>query len=109
MNWKHLTLEEALDGILVASKDRPQLIFKHSTRCSISTMAKDRLERKWNSESIDPWYLDLLNYRGISNMIETRFGIRHESPQVLLFENGDLIYHASHNSISAQNIVQALS
>lgn len=109
MNWKHLILEEALEGILEASNVRPQLVFKHSTRCSISTMAKDRLERNWNLDHVDPWYLDLLNYRGVSNMIESRFGVRHESPQVLVFDQGKLVFHASHNSISAANIHQALS
>ncbi len=104
MNWKHLILEEALSTIVNDSKTRPQLIFKHSTRCGISTMAKSRLEREWNLDQLDPWYLDLLNHRPISNMIESQFNVRHESPQVILFNNGEVVYHASHSEISVDEI-----
>lgn len=108
MNWKNLILEEGLETIVKDSNSRPQLIFKHSTRCSISSMAKNRLEREWNLDKVDPWYLDLITYRSISNMIENRFGVRHESPQAILIDKGEVSYHASHNSISVGHIANAL-
>lgn len=104
MNWKHLILEEGLETIAKESHNKPQLIFKHSTRCSISTMAKGRLEREWNLENVDPWYLDLITYRSVSNMIEKRFNVKHESPQAILIDKGQVSYHASHNSISVNDI-----
>lgn len=108
MNWKHLILEEGLETIAKESHNKPQLIFKHSTRCSISSMAKNRLERDWNLENVDTWYLDLIAYRPVSNMIEKRFGVRHESPQAILIDKGQVSYHASHNSISVGRIANAL-
>ncbi len=108
MNWKHLILEVTLDPIVKASFQRPQLIFKHSTRCSISTMARSRLEREWNLDVVDPWYLDMITYRSISNMIESRFKIQHESPQAILIVNCIVIYHASHNGISVDQMAKAL-
>lgn len=108
MNWKHLILEEALETIIEASHQRPQLIFKHSTRCGISSMAKSRLEREWKLDKVDAWYLDLLKYRPISNMIESRFKVTHESPQTILFKDGRVVYHESHSAISVHDITKAL-
>ena len=104
MNWKDLNLVDALETIADASKARPQLIFKHSTRCGVSTMAKKGLEKEWNLDQVDPWYLDLLNHRPISQMIESRFNVLHESPQAILFINGAVAYHASHSEISVDDI-----
>lgn len=103
MNWTQLTDIAQLDEIVEQSFQQPMLIFKHSTRCSISTMAKSRVERQWDfsEERIKPYYLDLIAYRNISNEVATRFGIDHQSPQVLLIKDGVCVYNASHNSISA--------
>lgn len=108
MNWKHLILEVTLDSIVEDSYSKPQLLFKHSTRCSISSMAKFRLEREWNLAGVDAWYLDLIAFRSISTMIESRFNIRHESPQAILISNGEVAYHASHSGISVGDIAKAL-
>ncbi|MFT4526508.1 MAG: bacillithiol system protein YtxJ [Granulosicoccus sp.] len=104
MNWKNLILEEALGTIVQESHNKPQLIFKHSTRCSISSMAKNRLERSWNLDNVEPWYLDLIAYRSVSNMIESQFKVQHESPQAILFVNGEVVYTSSHSSISVDDI-----
>ena len=91
-----------------SSPDFAVLIFKHSTRCSISSMALNRLESKWvDNESIPAYYLDLLNYRPISSEIADLFSVEHASPQVLLIKNGSCIYHASHTNISAADILEA--
>lgn len=84
------------------------LIFKHSTRCSISGMAYNRFTRNWNenSEEFPVYYLDLLRYREISDEISRRFGVKHESPQVLLIKNGVCVYHESHNGISPTAVLE---
>ncbi len=104
MNWKPLINEDTVDVIISESNIRPQLIFKHSTRCGVSAMAKKRLEMEWDLNQVDAWYLDLLNYRSLSNLIESRFNIRHESPQAILFIKGRVAYHASHSAISVDEI-----
>ena len=104
MTWKDLTQSDQLQEILSASKRKPQLIFKHSTRCAISSMAKNRLEREWNLENIDVWYLDLLAHRNISNQIASQLDVHHESPQAILLRDGVVIHQSSHNSISASEI-----
>ena len=104
MNWKVLTSENQLTEIKNQSAQTPQLIFKHSTRCSISSMAKNRLERSVAPEGIDFYFLDLIKYRNVSRQVEAEFMVHHESPQVLLIKNGHCIYDESHNGISMEEI-----
>ncbi|AFM06024.1 bacillithiol system protein YtxJ [Bernardetia litoralis DSM 6794] len=108
MNWNKLETPETLQEIIKNSDTTPVLIFKHSTRCSISTMALSRFERQWNQEkmgNVEPYYLDLIKYKNISNLIAQELKITHESPQVLLVKNGKCIYNASHSSIYFDDLV----
>lgn len=109
-DWNTISTLEELDKIKDASFTKPQIIFKHSTRCSISMMAKSRLEKGLQDISAlsDVYYLDLLSFRNISNEVATRFNIEHESPQVIVIKNGDAIYDASHNMIIAEDIINKL-
>ena len=104
MDWKVLRDEHELQEIIKRSETRPQVIFKHSTRCSISSVAKGRLERSKVPSGADFYYLDLINYRDISNKIVQLFGIHHESPQVLVIKNGICVYDESHMGINMGDI-----
>jgi len=107
MNWITLKDSEALSQIKEESNNAPVLIFKHSTRCSISSMALNRLERSWEDahmEPVKPYILDLISYRSISNQIAEEFGIEHQSPQVIVIKNGQAIYDNSHMGISYHEI-----
>ena len=112
MNWIQLTDEQELENIIQSSNTQPIVIFKHSTRCSISTTAHSRLERNWKEEQtkhLKIYYLDLLSYRNISTKISETFNVKHESPQVLIIKNGECTYHASHMSISYEEILKKSS
>ncbi len=106
MNWKPLTDEAGLEEITRKSAEKPQVIFKHSTRCSISSMAKSRLERAAAPEEIDFNYLDLISFRNISQQISEVFHVEHESPQVLVIKNGQCTYDESHTGISMDEIIE---
>jgi bacillithiol system protein YtxJ len=106
MNWHPLTEESQLDTIVKQSFQQPIVIFKHSTRCSISAMAKNRLERVEQPENIPFYYLDLIRYRSLSNKIAEMFEVHHESPQVLLIKNGECVYDESHSGIDMTEIVE---
>lgn len=111
MDWHLLSAEDTIQEILSKSSGTDQdaiLIYKHSTRCSVSLMAKKMLESNWNLDNVSAYYLDILQYRGISNKVSEVFGIRHESPQVLLIKNGKCVYHDSHMGVSAENVKKAL-
>lgn len=108
--WKELTSIEQLQSLLTTTEEHPLLLFKHSTRCSISSMALNRFENEWEQpeNGVELYYLDLLNYRAISNEIERLTGIEHQSPQAIVIKNGEVIYNASHSSISAKTIIEQL-
>lgn len=102
VNWIPLQLMGQLDELTAHSNEKPVLIFKHSTRCSISRFALKQFENEFElHDSIDAYFLDLITYREISNAIATRFGVQHQSPQLLLIKNGKAIYNASHSDIDA--------
>ncbi len=106
--WRPLTQLAQLDEIAKNSKNKTQVIFKHSTRCGISRMVIRNFESSYDiaDEGVDLYYLDLLNHRDISSEIAAKFQIFHESPQLLVIRNGETIHHASHSSISAQVLHQ---
>ena len=106
MNWINLTDDQQLISIKELSNQKAQLIFKHSTRCSISSMAKSRLERSIPPEDIDFYYLDLIQYRQLSQKIAEDFDVYHESPQILLIKNGECVYDESHSGIHMDDITE---
>jgi len=108
MSWKKLDSISQLDQIIEESKERSVLVFKHSTRCSISSMAWSRMERSWkreDNEKVSPYFLDLIAYRAISDEIARRFMVPHASPQIILIRNGEAIYDNSHMGISYQDVI----
>lgn len=109
MNWISLNEPAQLELIKKQSFDQPQVIFKHSTRCSISSMAKSRLERNQFPKDIPFYFLDLIKHRAISNSIEEQFLVDHESPQVLIIKNGECVYDESHSGISMDEILSQAS
>lgn len=107
MNWLELKEEKEIEAIKELSKTKPVMIFKHSTRCSTSAAALDRLERNWKDAEMNetaPYYLDLISYRSVSNKIQDTFYVQHESPQVLVIKNGRCIYNASHFEITYRDV-----
>ncbi|TAG11813.1 MAG: bacillithiol system redox-active protein YtxJ, partial [Sphingobacteriia bacterium] len=99
MHWIPLINSDQLDQINTLSQQKAQIIFKHSTRCSISSMALNRLEREDPPNSADFYLLDLIQYRTLSNEVAERFSVHHESPQVLVIKKGDCVYDESHQGI----------
>ena len=104
LNWNALTEIKQLDAIVEASAEKPVVIFKHSTRCSISRMALKNFEREYDLAESEaaPYFLDLLEHRDISNEIAQKFQVIHQSPQLILIKDGKAVYNASHSEIDAE-------
>ncbi len=105
--WHKIESENDLNAAIENSNTKNVVIFKHSTRCIISKTVLKNFENEAensNTENIDFYYLDLLNYRNISNEIAEQFNITHQSPQVILIKNEEAIYNASHDEISLETI-----
>lgn len=105
-----LVREDELDALVVRSSTRPVLIFKHSPTCGTSYFALDELSA-WGQEqdAADVHLVDVIAHRVVSNEIARRFGVRHQSPQVLLVRDGRVLWHASHYSVTAASVASALA
>ncbi len=97
--WTEITTVDDLNTILEQSENQTVAIFKHSTRCSISRKVLVQFEKQISSKNIKCYYLDLLNYREISNEIANKMNIVHQSPQLIILKNRGVVLHASHNEI----------
>lgn len=110
MNWKSITDIKQLELIDEQSFTKKVLIFKHSTRCSISSASLNRIERNWKeeySDKLDVYYLDMLQYRDISNAIAAHYQIIHQSPQALIISNGKCIFSQTHSEINLNDLLSA--
>jgi bacillithiol system protein YtxJ len=102
MSWIKLEDHNQLKGI--KANNGYSVIFKHSTRCSISMMAKKKVDMDLVDlpETVKPYFLDLIAHRDISNQISELFQVHHESPQLLLIKDGECILDQSHGDISIE-------
>ena len=103
--WMYLE-ETPLDEIVKISFEKPVAIFKHSTRCSVSRMAWNQFSNQYaiEFEKMELYFLDLLAHRSISNEVAERFGVVHQSPQLIVIKDGKVVYDASHSDIDAQDL-----
>lgn len=109
MNWNNIESQKQIDEAVQASYDSYQVIFKHSTTCPISSMAKSRLESQWDLNNVEAHFLDLLSYRSLSNYIAESLSVHHESPQLILLKNGEVIHDSSHLDISVDEIKESIT
>ncbi|NRA94277.1 MAG: bacillithiol system redox-active protein YtxJ [Psychroserpens sp.] len=99
--WQNLVDIKQLDTIEEKSKTKTQLIFKHSTRCGISRMVLNQFVDMYDlNTNADLYYLDLLNFRDVSNEVGYKFQVMHQSPQLLVIRNEATVAHASHGAIN---------
>jgi bacillithiol system protein YtxJ len=108
MKWT--LLESAAQIENIKEKAGTSIIFKHSTRCSISMMAKRRFELEWDilPQDVSLYFLDLIKHRELSAKIANDFHVHHESPQMLLIKDGECVLDQSHGEISVEEAVLVL-
>lgn len=108
--WIPLTSVEQMKEAIASSDEKPVLLFKHSTRCSISAMALNGFQRGWEGtpEEITLYYLDLIAHRDVSNAIAEETGVMHQSPQVIVLKNNEVVYTATHSSISPRSALNSI-
>lgn len=111
LSWNTLDNPAQLAQLIERSHQVAIGIFKHSTRCGTSHQVKEYLENGWDFDNsdIEMYYLDLLQYRPISNQIAEQLNVMHQSPQLIVLKNGKVIYASSHLAISTQKLAEALS
>lgn len=109
--WKDVSEPSQIEDILENSEERPQLIYKHSNRCSVCFVSKGNLEQASEDilEYADMHFLNVVNNRDASDHIADELSVRHESPQVIILDNREVIWHASHGDIESGEILKRLS
>ena len=106
--WKYLESMEDLDNAEKSSDEKIVVLFKHSTRCSISRFVLKQFENTYDipEDKMEIYFLDLIEYRPISNEIAERFEVTHQSPQMIVLKDGKAIFNSSHESIDAKELEQ---
>jgi bacillithiol system protein YtxJ len=109
--WANLTEEKQIAEIMALSSSIPVYIFKHSTTCGISAQAKENIELSFRNtdKSFLFYYLDLLKFRPVSNEVASTLNVHHQSPQLILIHDGQVIFTTSHHKIKATIIEESLS
>lgn len=105
--WFPIKDESSLRGLVEGKSTEPMVILKHSERCSISFMAMSRLEKR-PDDRIKYYLLNVIEQRRLSNLLEELTETKHESPQLFLFNRGDLVLIKSHMSIRPAVLSEAL-
>ena len=109
-DWTSLSEPEQLSGLIMESSSIPVIIYKHSSRCGLSTMTENKLEEGWDllKPKVRLYFLDLIRNREVSNSVAERFNVRHQSPQILIIKNGICVYNSSHYEINVETILKNL-
>lgn len=105
--WNHVSSEEEIDKILRSSNERKQVVYKHSPSCGVSYFALRNLNEPelLGNPEIDFHLIDVISERAISKSFAERVNVRHESPQIFVLNQGGVIWHDSHNSVTAKNVL----
>lgn len=108
--WSDLEDFSQIEAVISASEHRPQLIYKHSSRCSVCFFAKKQVEEIPEAirEQLDLYFVDVIGWREVSNAIAEDFSITHESPQLLIIYDGEVVWHRSHRAIQSDVITDKL-
>ena len=106
MHWIHLTDEDQLQKIIVRSQEKPQVIFKYSSKCDLSEAIFARLQKNCCPEHVDFHFLDLIAHENISKKILETFHVADQSPQILLIKEGECTYQESRSEISLEEIME---
>jgi bacillithiol system protein YtxJ len=108
LNWEHLSLNTNWNSLI--STNDWIVIFKHSNRCGISSMALKQFEREWGADSSAKLYMiDVVKERSFSRDVADITGVTHQSPQLLLLKNGEVVFHASHYQIDANSVMKIIN
>ena len=108
--WTEVSSLEQLHSVLESANEKPVLLFKHSSRCSISSMALHSFESRWTSENnlCQLCFIDLIRFRDVSNEVAQLTRVHHQSPQAILVKGTEVLYHDSHSGIDAREIEKVL-
>jgi bacillithiol system protein YtxJ len=104
LNWTEIHSVDELHEIWDNSLEKPAVFFKHSTRCSISSMALRAFERDWVSDDTKLFFIDLIANRDVSNLLAELSNVEHQSPQIIVTSKKTVLFSDSHGTIDAEKV-----
>ncbi|GAK98081.1 general stress protein [Nonlabens tegetincola] len=109
--WDSLESVNQLDNVIRNSRLKPKVIFKHSTRCGISRMVLKNFENNYVKNDVDVsyYYLDLLQFREVSNAIAQKLNVVHQSPQVIVLYQEEVLHNESHHGIDIKKVQEIVA
>jgi len=110
-SWNSVSNESDIDNIFLASNDRIQIVLKHSMHCGSSLFAKRNLETIDSSslDDMDVYLIDVIRQRMISRYFAEKVGVRHESPQLFVLRDENIVWHGSHHRVIVENLLAAVN
>lgn len=99
-----------VDQLISASDPRPLVIFKHSRSCGTSAQAFDELLDHLDASEADARYaiVTVQTHRDVSTAVSRLLGVRHETPQALIVQDGRVVWSASHFRVTAEAVNAAI-
>ncbi len=104
--WRSINDDDALREIVMASNTKPQVIYKHSTRCATSFFALKNVQRISGEgrKKADFYMVDVIGQRTLSFQVAELLGIHHESPQLIILKDGEVCWHGAHQNVGAEAV-----
>ena len=98
-----------LERLLTTPDPRPLLIFKHSRSCGTSAEALDEMVAHLGEDTDTRYALvTVQTHREVSAAVTRTLGVRHETPQALLIQDGRVVWSASHFRLTPDAIDAAI-
>lgn len=106
--WNSASKFGDVNALLQKSQETPQVIYKHSHRCSVCFLAKEELEGVADqiNEVADLYMINVIHERDLSNRIASELNVRHESPQVIILKDGEVVWKGSHWDIKGKKVLK---
>jgi bacillithiol system protein YtxJ len=108
--YKDLHTNEEWEKVWEGSTGKPVLLFKHSTTCPISARAFGQYEAflETADHDFDSYLVKVIEDRPVSNQIAEETNVKHESPQIFLIRDKEVLWHTSHSKITVESIGEAV-
>jgi bacillithiol system protein YtxJ len=108
--YTELHAMEEWEKVWEQSTEKPVLLFKHSTTCPISARAFDQYQNylETANQNVDSYLVKVIEDRPVSNQIAEETNVKHESPQLFLIRDKEVLWHTSHSNITVENISEAV-
>lgn len=96
---------ESLDRFVANLNGSAGVVFKHSNSCGVSSRAYAEMSKL----TLPIGIVVVQDARAVSDEVEKRWQVNHETPQVLIIKDGKALWNASHFQVKAEQVAAAVA